>query len=67
MSKIKFKQDAAKEILACDPEVRVVISSGCSNSPLMAFYQDYGFCGAIVKPSMLQRLSGVIEKALTVG
>ena len=60
-------EDAAKEILACDPEVRVVISSGYSNSPLMASYQDYGFCGAIVKPYMLQRLSLVIEKALTTG
>ncbi|MCK4838756.1 MAG: response regulator, partial [Desulfobulbaceae bacterium] len=55
--------DAAKEILACDPEAKLIVSSGYSNSPIMASCRDYGFCDAIVKPYSLEKLSGVIEKA----
>lgn len=58
-------EDATREILACDSDAKVLVSSGYSNSPLMANYSDYGFCDAIVKPYNIQKLSGVIEKVLT--
>lgn len=53
-------EEAVKEILAIDPDAKVIVSSGYSNDPIMANFKDYGFCSAIVKPFKLQELSSVI-------
>jgi DNA-binding NarL/FixJ family response regulator len=42
--------EAMVELLKFDPKVKAVVSSGYSNDPIMANYQDYGFCGVIAKP-----------------
>ncbi|HWR59770.1 MAG TPA: ATP-binding protein [Thermodesulfovibrionales bacterium] len=57
-------QEAVKEILKIDPKAKVIVSSGYSNDPVVANYEDYGFRGAISKPFKLQELSRVIMKAL---
>ena len=57
-------QDAVKEVLAFDSGAQVIVSSGYSNDPIMANYQEYGFCAAIVKPYRLQELTRVINQAL---
>jgi hypothetical protein len=42
----------------------VVVSSGCSNDPVMADYQAYGFCAVLSKPYRLQELSLVLSECL---
>ena len=50
------------ELLYSNPEVKVVVSSGYSNDPIMASYKEYGFCAAISKPYIMGELSSVIEE-----
>lgn len=57
-------QEAVTEILAIDPHAKVIVSSGYSNDPVMANYQDYGFCTAIAKPFDLSELGRVINSIL---
>ncbi len=57
-------KDAVKEILAINPEAKVLVSSGYSNDPIMANYKDYGFCGAIVKPYQMKELKVTMQEAL---
>jgi len=42
--------EAAKRILAIDPDARLIVSSGYSFDPVMSEFKDYGFCAAIEKP-----------------
>lgn len=57
-------QETAREILKMDPKARLIVSSGYSNNPVMASYEEYGFCGTIVKPYRIQELSKVINQVL---
>jgi PAS domain S-box-containing protein len=57
-------EDAVKEILAINPEAKILVSSGYSNDPIMANYTDYGFCGAIVKPYQLQEINTILQDVL---
>lgn len=55
---------AVQEILAINPAAKVIVSSGYSNDPIMARYQDYGFSAAIVKPFQIQDIMDVLNKLL---
>ncbi len=57
-------KEAAHEILAINPQARVIVSSGYSTDPIMASYQKYGFCGTLVKPYRFVDLAAVVSKAL---
>ncbi|MDO9042321.1 MAG: PAS domain S-box protein [Desulfocapsaceae bacterium] len=57
-------ESAVQEILAINPEAKVIVSSGYSNDPVMAHYQDYGFSAAIVKPFEVQDIMNAINKLL---
>jgi len=50
------------ELLKIDPNVKAVVSSGYSNDPIMANYEDYGFCGIAPKPYTKAQLSEVLNK-----
>lgn len=52
------------ELLKIDPKVKAVVSSGYSNDPIMANYEDYGFLGVIPKPYTIDQLSEIINKIL---
>jgi len=57
-------KEAARQILAYDPEARLIVSSGYSNDPVMAQHADYGFCAAVVKPyraTELQQALALVE------
>jgi PAS domain S-box-containing protein len=58
-------QEAVQGILAIDPDAKVIVSSGYSNDPVMANYQDYGFCGAAVKPYQLAELGKILGGILS--
>lgn len=42
--------EAAKQILAIDPDAKLIVSCGYSLDPVMTEYKDYGFCAAVTKP-----------------
>ncbi|MHB8069167.1 MAG: PAS domain-containing hybrid sensor histidine kinase/response regulator [Desulfobaccales bacterium] len=48
-----------------NPQVKVIVSSGYSDSPIMADYEKYGVQGVISKPYRLPELSKVIHEVLT--
>ncbi len=50
------------ELLKIDSNVKAVVSSGYSNDPIMANYEDYGFCGVVPKPYTLSQLSEALNQ-----
>ena len=46
------------------PNVRAIASSGYSNDPIMANYQEYGFSAVIAKPYRPAELSSVLQGVL---
>lgn len=57
-------KDAVQEILRINPDAKVVVSSGYSNDPIMANYQDYGFKASIAKPFKMAELNKIINTVL---
>ena len=57
-------KEAVQEILAINPQAKVIVSSGYSTDPIMASFQKYGFCNALVKPYQIMDLIDVISKVL---
>ncbi len=57
-------KQAVQEIYKIDPDAKVIVSSGNSNDPIMANYQEYGFLAAMVKPFKLQNLRAVVSRVL---
>ncbi|AGF78108.1 PAS domain S-box [Desulfocapsa sulfexigens DSM 10523] len=57
-------KEAVQDILAIDPEARVIVSSGYSNDPIMANWSQYGFIAALTKPFQLADLAKVLGMAL---
>jgi len=54
-------KEAAQHILSCDPNARLIVSSGYSNDLALSDYGNYGFCGAVVKPYKVSELAGTLE------
>ena len=52
------------ELLKIDANVKAVVSSGYSNDPIMANYNDYGFCGVMPKPYTKKELTKVLNEVL---
>ena len=51
-------------LMKADPDVKVIVSSGYANDPLMAQYKKHGFKGAIGKPYRMKELSDVIARVM---
>ena len=51
-------------LLEVNPQVKVIVSSGFSDDPLMTDYQTFGFAGFLPKPYNLTQLSAVMHKTL---
>ncbi|MBU0992672.1 MAG: PAS domain S-box protein [Proteobacteria bacterium] len=49
------------ELIKIDPDVKAVVSSGYSSDPIMANYQDYGFCGVVPKPYAKENLAELLN------
>jgi PAS domain S-box-containing protein len=56
--------EAVQRLLAMDPDVKAIVSSGYSNDPIMAEFQLHGFKGVIAKPYQLVELGGVLEQVI---
>ena len=55
-------KETVKEILAINPQAKVIVSSGYSNDPVMSNYQEYGFCSAIAKPFQFMEMKRLIKQ-----
>ena len=58
-------ENAVKEIHKIDPEAKVIVSSGYSNDPVMANFNEYGFCAALIKPFHVRELMECVSKAIS--
>jgi CheY-like chemotaxis protein len=58
-------QDAMRELLAIDPKVRGVVSSGYSADPVLSEYSKYGFSNVAAKPYHMEEISRVIHEVIT--
>jgi signal transduction histidine kinase/CheY-like chemotaxis protein len=57
-------KEAVKELSAEDPEVKVIVSSGYSQNPVMSDYRKYGFVGVITKPYRIRQLSEEVDRVI---
>ncbi len=56
--------EATKILRSIDPDVKVVVSSGYSNDPVMSDYKKYGFVDIVKKPYRAEALSSTIKNVL---
>jgi two-component system cell cycle sensor histidine kinase/response regulator CckA len=57
-------KDAVKKLLEIDPEVKAIVSSGYSDDPVLANFQEYGFKGMMPKPFESLSLGKVLHEVL---
>ena len=55
-------EQAMRELLKIDPDVKAIVSGGYFNDPVMSDFQKYGFKGAMPKPYEKSTLKKVLEK-----
>jgi len=56
-------QETLPKLVAADPGVRAIISSGYATSPLITDYRSFGFVAAIVKPYGFLELQDALGRA----
>jgi signal transduction histidine kinase/ActR/RegA family two-component response regulator len=57
-------KEAIQLLLALDPQIRAIISSGYSGDPIMSEYREYGFKTAILKPYKMEELEEILERLI---
>ena len=57
-------KEAFEKIREVDPSVKVVISSGYTNDPMMADYAKYGIAGILAKPYRINDIRALLEKLI---
>lgn len=57
-------KEACKRLRQIDPQVKVLVSSGYSNDPVMAEFKNYGFCGVIPKPYEIDGLNQILYEVI---
>ncbi len=57
--------EAMQELLAFDPQVVAIVSSGYSSDPVMANYRNHGFRGMVPKPYKIADLARAIRTVLS--
>jgi PAS domain S-box-containing protein len=55
-------KEAAQLILATDRTARLIVSSGYSSDPVMADFQQHGFCAALPKPYRISELAETLVR-----
>ena len=53
--------ETLQELLKLDTNVRAVVSSGYSNDPIMASFQQHGFCARLSKPFQMDELRQAVR------
>jgi len=57
-------KEAIQEMLAIDPDVKAIVSSGYARDPIMSNYKKYGFVGVVPKPYNLEEMSKELHRVL---
>ncbi|MBL0714202.1 MAG: response regulator, partial [Desulfosarcina sp.] len=57
-------KETIQQLLAIDPAVRGIVSSGYANDPGITNYRDYGFCAVVAKPYRIKEISDQLEQVL---
>jgi CheY-like chemotaxis protein len=57
-------KEAIGRLTEIDPMVRVIVSSGYSNDPVMAQYKRYGFRGVVLKPYNAEELGRTLHEII---
>jgi signal transduction histidine kinase/DNA-binding response OmpR family regulator len=58
-------KEATTHLRRIDPDVLLIVSSGYSNDPVIANYQEYGFCGVLHKPFDAATLARELERLVS--
>jgi DNA-binding NarL/FixJ family response regulator len=56
--------EAASRLKESDPALKLIVSSGYSDAPVMSHFADYGFDAVILKPWTVQEMSEVLRRVL---
>ena len=64
MGKGMSGEEVAKELLQNNSDVKIVLSTGFSNLPIIANYKEYGIKGVLLKPYNISKLKKLLEKVL---
>ncbi|MBF0559413.1 MAG: PAS domain S-box protein [Nitrospirae bacterium] len=57
-------KETVQRLLAIDPSVKAIVSSGYSNDPIMANYREYGFRGVLIKPYRHIELNDILQNVI---
>jgi len=57
-------KETLDELLKINPEVKAIVSSGYSDNPVMAHYKEYGFCGILAKPYVVEDVLSLLHTIL---
>ena len=57
-------KEVIKDLLALDPNVRALVSSGYADDPVMANPTRYGFTGTVAKPYTANALREAVTQVL---
>ncbi len=58
-------EEAIKELIEIDPQVKAIVSSGYSNDPIMASFSRHGFKGVITKPYKLNEMGETVHNVMS--
>lgn len=58
-------KEAVQDILAVDPEAKVIVSSGYGTDPIMSTPQEYGFVASIAKPFEIGAVESLLNDLLS--
>ncbi len=56
--------EAAAKLRELDPALKLIVSSGYSDAPVMSHFAEYGFEAVIVKPWTVKEMSDVLRRVL---
>ena len=57
-------KETIRHLIALDPKVKAIVSSGYANDPGVTHYSDYGFCGVVAKPYRFDELRQMLNTLL---
>ncbi|MCD6319247.1 MAG: response regulator [Candidatus Desulfofervidaceae bacterium] len=58
-------KETIKHLLAIDPKVKAIVSSGYPIEVVMSDYKKYGFSGAISKPYRIEELDKMLNRIIS--
>ncbi len=57
-------EEAIRELIKIDPDVKAIVSTDLSNGSIIANFQKYGFCAPLIKPYGLTELQEVLHEII---